>query len=874
MLRLFLTASICTFLFGGLINSGQAQHYPILQEGKWGLANDSGQVVIPATFDLLEAADRDLTRFFFRKNQRYGLLDVGKGEIIPAEYQAIERLFHYYYLAFTEEGKRVFDYEGQEVFRCSKEASLLPAKYGFYRVHDRGKWGMWHRTQSAQFLPPRFDKLEILKRGAYFLTREDSISSIWDHDAKMIWENIPGDFRLWEDSLLIYRVPEGSGWGLVNMQKDTLIRAGYQNYKKAGLEGAFWVRKDRKWGLVGAGEKTLIPPTYSRPGKFAGVVARVFQGKEVGLVNQFGQTLAEPTYQSILVYERFARLLKEDSVWTQVAFAENGRKARYNLLQVGKAKTQNTNLSRGSSALSTAWQSNRLVWFQKGAKWGLLYSKSNRIKLPPRYDRVEQLRYHGWTLTINNPRDLQLRRFGLVKQSTGEIIQKNIFRWIFKEDAQVERNRPLPMRVQYPSGNYAWVNRDGDLIQLQNVVYVDAFSGLHARACQHNHFLQAREINHEQFPEASQYLLEGRWGLLDQKGRWKITPRYDWMSPFVARTSLFKRHGKWGALNDAGKTLIWESYDSLFMISLNTWRVGSEDYLIGARNDIRKYAFFNQSGDILFTGFYEQAGQFHEGKVRVRRDLKWGYVDQQGKEIIQPFFREAGDFHQGRARVLASGEWFYINEQGKKVGSNTFAWAGDFQEGQAWVRKSGKYGKIDSSGAWAFRPVFGRMTLLSDGKAIVRKGKRSGLLAPDGSWLIPAKYTSIQSRQGQIYAFKKGKSFRWNEQVGELEAITRAEVGRRVDPKVIWWRIEPPKTSEPAEGFLEKYALSQVQEPHDGIRGGFWQGQIGMLNLKGEEKLKLEYDYIQQIGNRIQVRQNGKIGYINENGEWVVPIKP
>ena len=63
---------------------------------------------------------------------------------------------------------------------------------------------------------------------------------------------------------------------------------------------------------------------------------------------------------------------------------------------------------------------------------------------------------------------------------------------------------------------------------------------------------------------------------------------------------------------------------------------------------------------------YEEVGLlWHNARMPVKRDGKWGYIDPTGKEIIAPIYEEAQEFSRdGLAGVKLKGHWGYIRPDG------------------------------------------------------------------------------------------------------------------------------------------------------------------------------------------------------------------
>ena len=63
----------------------------------------------------------------------------------------------------------------------------------------------------------------------------------------------------------------------------------------------------------------------------------------------------------------------------------------------------------------------------------------------------------------------------------------------------------------------------------------------------------------------------------------------------------------------------------------------------------------------------EGAGDFYDGRARVRFGTKWGYIDRAGDLAIPARFDEASDFESGHASAVLRGQRVWIDRSGRVV---------------------------------------------------------------------------------------------------------------------------------------------------------------------------------------------------------------
>jgi hypothetical protein len=120
----------------------------------------------------------------------------------------------------------------------------------------------------------------------------------------------------------------------------------------------------------------------------------------------------------------------------------------------------------------------------------------------------------------------------------------------------------------------------------------------------------------------------GKWGYIDDKGTYRISPQFEMAMPFK---------------------------DGLALVSV-----------------IRKYGFINQSGRPVIHPQYDGAREFSEDLAAVmiydqRMKGKWGYINKSGRFIIAAKYDSAADFIDGKAEVKIDDQVFIINKAGEII---------------------------------------------------------------------------------------------------------------------------------------------------------------------------------------------------------------
>ena len=165
----------------------------------------------------------------------------------------------------------------------------------------------------------------------------------------------------------------------------------------------------------------------------------------------------------------------------------------------------------------------------------------------------------------------------------------------------------------------------------------------------------------------------------------------------------------------------------------------------------QQHRFLDTNGDILVQPLFPDARDFRESlaAVVVRRSgdaPRWGYIRPDGATAIDPAFLGAGDFVDGRARVRAQSGTGFIEASGESIVEPVWEDARDFSEGLAAVQRQGAWGYIDRSGDVVIEPAFDRAWDFVGGLAEVEQGDIWGYVDTHGEWVWRAENVARSNR--------------------------------------------------------------------------------------------------------------------------------
>jgi hypothetical protein len=352
-------------------------------------------------------------------------------------------------------------------------------------------------------------------------------------------------------------------------------------------------------------------------------------------------------------------------------------------------------------------------------------------------------------------------------------------------------------------------------------------------------------------------LVEGKWGLIDQRGKIVVSPRFDSIGPMREPVNLV---GEWVRRPP-------------FVIAFQ-----KEPILVRAG---MKWGYIDKSGAFLVQPQYLDALPFSEGLAAVMVGVRWGFIDHSGKLVIAPQFMEAKEFSEGRAAVYVGDQgWGYIDRSGKSVIRPHFSVASYFREGMARVcTEPGRCDYIDPDGSV--------LDLLFSSPP------------PRGSRYIgPLK---VGNRSGYVDGLHRLIVEPMGDEPSEISE--GLPIYRDITDLVeLMWIGETPSTiAEFARFFLQGLAVTgnytgsrgvytfvdragkEVLGPFD-YAGDFSEGlavvkvgdQYGYIDRKGNFAINPQFDWAGGFSEGLAMARINKLpvlGYIDKTGKMVIPTQ-
>lgn len=314
--------------------------------------------------------------------------------------------------------------------------------------------------------------------------------------------------------------------------------------------------------------------------------------------------------------------------------------------------------------------------------------------------------------------------------------------------------------------------------------------------------------------------IEGNVGYIDEKANFVVKPEYKDGSNFSEGLAVVVKHGGHPTcINDRGIVVFTLSYArKLFSFH--------EDLAV-FQDSSKKYGYVNPHGQVVIAPIYEDALSFSEDLAPVKIGGKWGYIDKTGKIVISVQFTSAKMFSEGLAAVSDGYSWGYISSNGLFEIAPQFEDAESFLDKTAVVTLSGKKGVINKDGKFEINPIYDALSDFYNGYALMQLRENYGYVDAKGAMAINAQFAQATDFLGDIAVVKTfsqygNNSFALVDESGSLIAFPKLDrVRNYVDKKdyvednfydatEIVQKFTKRMSSNSVDGFSGKSTLQSV----------------------------------------------------------------
>ncbi len=335
---------------------------------------------------------------------------------------------------------------------------------------------------------------------------------------------------------------------------------------------------------------------------------------------------------------------------------------------------------------------------------------------------------------------------------------------------------------------------------------------------------------------------DGKWGYVDSHGNWVVPPTYDELRTFSDGKAYARLGNRWGIIDTAGTWIIEPRYAAIEHVEGTDGPVKGESGLWG---------YAKADGEWIFAPQFEECIAVDAERFAFKKAGLWGIADTSGRirldAAFQSLTKRLGDIPLGLypwpLHFKLGESHYFIDRSGRLVGNRGFddekdPYSREAADWSAWVCQDGLWGLLEGSGQWLLEPKFHEIRNASEG-AIVRFEDAWGVVSKGGEVIIQPTYGCISEVGNGVFKMKDGEQWGLISHTGD---ILLSPVADEID------------------GYLGSGPLVARQ-------GELW----GLISQRGEWVCEPIFQSKPEFWARIGIVFNGRIGFIDEIGRWLVP---
>lgn len=889
-----------------VISNPQQFGYTLMQQdGKIGLLNRQGQLLLPAKYEEIKILDSNFIEVIingeqqiitssgqiilkgnlykeptvlghrllvFKRKNLYGCVDIKGKKVLNAEYEEI-KLYNKQFIKISKQG----------VFGLSDLSGriILPVIADAFNLLDNGlifylKGVLWGAisTKGKKLIAPSFSGYQAINPTLIKLERFGEHWLFNIPEQKIVSSSSAKDFLPFSDKYILTQL--GGKFGLVDYRAQEILANRYQEIQSFSAE-AFRVRNGWKWGLVHKNGQQLLAYNYDFIAPIRKGKALVKNGPFFGLINEQGVLIIPVEYSRITISGENIKAFKGEK-WTlfyindQGEIQRGGNFKKHFRVQIQSVDPERelTSLNRG--AFGNSYLLDNFEWFfvNELQKWGLRQLSDGEEVIPPTYDFIQIERDLGYTIVgLEKQGQYRFDRtnyrfnylYGIVNNEVGKLVTR-LRLWDVRSNDF--RNGSLVARVVFNNGRHGLMLKNGKFVK-KDYGYIGEFKNGLAKISISGKISAKLRTDDKSLGLLPDYLD----GLLVGSDMMDITIHDQKIQESAYLTC---QDCKWGVIDTTAFTVVQPKYEIVqefvngvsLVKSKGKWGVidqlgnhilppqydgvtflkGTDNQMVKVTVNAQKYGLMDTLGQLLVDLKYDDLGILQEGRLAVRMGTNWGYVTKNGRMVIIPKFQKVASFSEGLAAVKYQRKWVFIDPQGQIQLDNNFKAIGNFKQGKAWVKTKEGVGFIDANGTTTIPFDFSQAFDFNNGIARVMKDGKYGLIDENGSYILKPKFNHIAPFDENGLAI-----VRYGNKVTRYGIIN--QTGRLITTQH-FQKIEP---------FKEGRALVRHK------RGYGFIDKNGVLVIEGNYSKAASFSE-----GRAMVQRDNRCGFIDLAGNEVIPL--
>jgi hypothetical protein len=654
-----------------------ARTFSLFEEnGKVGLKNDQGQILIPAQHEAIGWSNGEFSVVGnvtgYRMNNRWGLINIQNSKLTKAEFEDLSPGEGTLLVArkkipgtvriqsgcINTSGKEIipFQYDGLQI---SAFRAIVYTRNGTQFKHGLIDF------ENKLLIPLIYQNIYSLGSLRYGVENFESKTAIFSEDGKQITNFLIDSLSSFKKDYAVFYQNQRQGLidrqgqiklepvlreivinddGSVNMRKadswlflegdNKLVRQVNADSITVMSNDLLKINTAGKSQLTNKEFKPVSDQLFSFIGPFKNGKAFFKNRTKTGIIDRKGKILVKPVYQTLITDAEFIRAVQRID-----------GKDRWVLLD-----SSGNSVSAKNFEYIGAFNGNFFPIKNRGY-WGAL-SREGKERVACVHDSLVQtldkfivVKFKGnygivnlnedWIATpqsnklklLNDTRYLLITpKTTFLKSMDGQVIYFSDNRLEFNSDHMLE---------YLPSGMIWKVDFNG--------VITDRFSEAES----------VQEISKES--EGLRAMKrDGRYGFIDNRNRLRIANRYEAVKDFSETLAAVRIRGKWGFINHEDQIAIQPVYDEVVPFKGNFSLVRQKDF----------YALIDRKGKLTLPARYESIVVLPDNRFQVKQNGLWGLADASGKMIINPKYDLLTDLNNGYVIVARDGKFGLLNIEG------------------------------------------------------------------------------------------------------------------------------------------------------------------------------------------------------------------
>jgi len=270
---------------------------PYQKDGKWGLADINGRVVVEPKYDGIGiyGYSQDVVSIPVIVSESENISITGITGVAKLKYNPVYLAWTNYdenYTAlessFTSSDEGVKAKATMKTFPTSVSDYVKPIIDEPIWVLKDGKFGVVD-ISGREVVPPKYDEVFPFEKGRAWVKLNGKYGMIDKNGKEVI--PIKYDAVVVSDEGIIW-VKIDDKWGIMDTSGKEISPPVY-DYEAVTpfTNGVAWILKDNKWGLVDGSGKTVIPPKFEGACPFVGEFSAVMIENKWGLIDKTGKEI-------------------------------------------------------------------------------------------------------------------------------------------------------------------------------------------------------------------------------------------------------------------------------------------------------------------------------------------------------------------------------------------------------------------------------------------------------------------------------------------------------------------------------------------------------------------------------------------------------